>query len=439
MSIWLELAIVVGLVLLNGFFALAEMAIVSSRRIRLQQMAEAGDSRAARALALAEDPGRFLSAVQVGITLIGILSGAFGGATLGARLGSVLDGWEPIAPHGQEVAFGLVVIAITAVSVIVGELVPKRIALSNPEGLAARVARPLEIVTIIARPFVWFLIHTTNGLLTLVGVRHQPSQTVTEEEVKIAIAEGTEAGVIDEVEEEMIHGVLDLADRTVAAVMTPRPDIFWIDLDDEPETIARDIAECPYSRIVVAKDGDISHPLGVVQKKDLIQDLINGQGVRIEPHLLQALSVPESISVMHVLQMFRQVPLHVAFVIDEYGDFLGLATLTDIMEAIAGELTEEHGGTPQELMKRDDGSWLVDGRAAIDEVKDTLGLRMETNGDFHTAAGLALDQLERIPLEGDKFEIDGWRVEVIDMDGNRIDKLLFMPPEHVAMAEQPAA
>ena len=439
MSIWLELAIVVGLVLLNGFFALAEMAIVSSRRIRLQQMAEAGDGRAARALALAEDPGRFLSAVQVGITLIGILSGAFGGATLGGRLGSVLDGWAPIAPYGQSVAFALVVIAITAVSVIVGELVPKRIALSNPEVLAARVARPLEIVTIIARPFVWFLIHTTNGLLTLVGVRHQTTQSVTEEEVKIAIAEGTEAGVIDEVEEEMIHGVLDLADRSVAAVMTPRPDIFWIDLDDEPETIARDIGECPYSRIVVAKDGDISHPLGVVQKKDLIQDLINGQGVRIEPHLLQALSVPESISVMHVLQMFRKVPLHIAFVIDEYGDFLGLATLTDIMEAIAGELPEEHGGTPQELMKRDDGSWLVDGRAAIDEVKDTLGLRMETNGDFHTAAGLALDQLERIPLEGDKFEIDGWRVEIIDMDGNRIDKLLFMPPEHAAMAEQPAA
>ena len=439
MSIWLELAIVVGLVLLNGFFALAEMAIVSSRRIRLQQMAEAGDGRAARALSLAEDPGRFLSAVQVGITLIGILSGAFGGATLGARLGSVLDGWEPIAPYGPSVAFGLVVIAITALSVIVGELVPKRIALSNPEVLAARVARPLEIITIIASPFVWFLIHTTNALLTLVGVRHQTIQSVTEEEVKIAIAEGTEAGVIDEVEEEMIHGVLELADRSVASVMTPRPDIFWIDLDDEPETIARDIGECPYSRIVVAKDGDISHPLGVVQKKDMIQDLIGGQGVRIEPHLLQALSVPESISVMHVLQMFRKVPLHVAFVIDEYGDFLGLATLTDIMEAIAGELPEEHGGTPQELQKRDDGSWLVDGRAAIDEVKETLGLRAETNGDFHTAAGLALDQLERIPEEGDKFEIDGWRVEVIDMDGNRIDKLLFMPPEHTVLAEQPVA
>ncbi|MBX6426710.1 MAG: HlyC/CorC family transporter [Variibacter sp.] len=439
MGMWLELAIVVGLVLLNGFFALAEMAVVSSRRMRLQQMAEGGDRGAERALSLAENPGRFLSAVQVGITLIGILSGAFGGATLGARLGTVLDEWPLFAPHGERIAFILVVVFITALSVILGELVPKRVALSNPEPIAAWVARPLGWVSMIGRPFVWMFERSTALLLAMMGIRDQAGRTVTEEEVKFAIAEGTEAGVIDEAEEEMIHGVLELADRSVESIMTPRPDVYWIDLEDDPEELYRDIAECPYSRIVVARDGDMSHPLGVVQKKDLVGDLISGQGIRIESHLLQPAHVPEGIPAMRMLQIFRTTPLHVAFVFDEYGDFQGIVTLTDVMSAVAGEMPEEHRPTPQELQQREDGSWLVDGRAAIDDVKEALGLRMETNGDFHTAAGLALDRLARIPTEGESFELEGWRVEIVDMDGNRIDKLLFIPPQRAASVEQPAA
>lgn len=439
MGMWTELAIVVGLVFLNGFFALAEMSVVSSRRIRLQQMAEMGNEGAARALGLQEDPGKFLSSVQVGITLIGIASGAFGGATLGARLGTVLDEVAWIAPHGERVAFFLVVFFITALSVIIGELVPKRIALANPERIAAKVARPLEIVGIIGRPLVWMFERSTALILKLLGIQEREGVNVTEEEVKFAIAEGTEAGVIDEVEEEMIHGVLGLADRSVASIMTPRPDVYWIDLDDDPDTIARDIAECPYSRIVVARDGDMSHPLGVVQKKDLVQDLIDGKGVQIESLLREPTHVPESMPAMRLLQIFRTVPLHVAFVIDEYGDFLGLVTLTDVMSAIAGELPEEHRQTSQELLRRDDGSWLVDGRASIDEVKDTLGLRMETNGDFHTAAGLVLERMAHIPEEGEHFELDGWRIEVLDMDNNRIDKLLFVPPERVAQEQNSAA
>lgn len=439
MGMWLEFAVVVGLVFLNGFFALAEMAVVSSRRVRLQQMAEAGDQGAARALALAEDPGRFLSSVQFGITLIGILSGAFGGATLGARLGPVLDEIPMVAPYGERIAFFVVVAFITALSVIMGELVPKRTALSNPEPIAAWAARPLEIVAAAGRPFVWFFERSTAALLAMLGVRDRGSQSVTEEEVKFAIAEGTEAGVIDEAEEEMIHGVLELADRSVESIMTPRPDVYWIDLDDEQDVISRDVAECPYSRLVVARDGDMSHPLGVVQKKDLVGDLVSGKGILLEAHLLQPAHVPEGIPAMRMLQIFRTTPLHVAFVFDEYGDFQGIVTLTDVMRAVAGELPEEHRPTPQEMLKREDGSWLVDGRAAIDEVKDTLGLRMETNGDFHTAAGLALDRLARIPLEGECFELDGWKVEVIDMDGNRIDKLLFMPPHRPASVGQPAA
>ena len=439
MGMWLELAVVVGLVLLNGFFALAEMAIVSSRRIRLQQMAEAGSVGATRALALFDDPGRFLSSVQVGITLIGILSGAIGGATLGARLGAVLNDFEFIFPYGERIAFIGIVIFITALSVIVGELVPKRVALSNPEPIAARVARPLEWVAMAGRPFAWVFERSTSVILAMLGIRGRNKDGVTEEEVKFAIAEGTESGVIDAVEEEMIHGVLELADRSVASIMTPRPDVYWVDLDDEPTTISRDVAECPYSRIVVARDGDMSRPLGVVQKKDLVPALIAGQGVSLESHLLEPAHVPEGIPAMRMLQIFRTMSLHVAFVFDEYGDFQGLVTLTDIMSAIAGDLPEEHRQTPQELLKREDGSWLVDGRAAIDEVKDTLGLRMETNGDFHTAAGLALEKMARIPEEGEHFELDGWRVEVIDMDGNRIDKLLFIPPELVPKSEEASA
>ena len=428
MSAWFELAIVFGLVIVNGFFAMAEMAVVNSRRIRLQQMADEGNRPAAQALALADDPGRLLSAVQVGISLIGIFAGAFGGATLGARLGGYLETTFPvIAPYAQSIAFGLVVVAITAVSIVVGELVPKRIALSQPETIALRVARPLQIFIMVARPFVWLLERWTATILAVLGVRTSTGQEVTEEEVKLAIAEGTEAGVIDEAEERMIHGVLALADRPVTALMTPRPDVYWIDLNDDHETMAREVAESPYSRLVVARNGDLSNPVGVVEKKELLNEMIAGRGLRIEALVRRPVYVPETISAMRMLERFRAIPLHIAFVVDEYGDFVGLVTLTDVLAAIAGEIREEYGPPAEELVRRPDGSWLVDGRASIDQVVNQLELRLDAMGAFHTAAGLALDRLARIPTEGDAFDLDGWRVEVIDMDGNRVDKLLFIP------------
>jgi putative hemolysin len=415
MTVWLEVAIVVGLTLLNGFFAMAELAIVSSRRIRLQQMAEAGSRGAARALQLAENPGRFLSGVQVGITLIGILSGAYGGSTLGARLGTVLNQYPIFAPRGEEIAFIVVVIAITALSVVVGELVPKRIALLKPERIATMVAGPLQILVLIARPLVWVL----------------ETSTVTEEEVKIAIAEGTEAGVIDEVEEEMIHGVLALADSSVASIMVPRPDVYWIDLSDESGAIEREIADCPYSRIVVVRDGDLGRPLGVVQKKDLVGDLISGRGIRIEERLIEPSFVPESMPVLRLLETFKASPVHVAFVVDEYGDFLGVATLNDVLEGIAGNLGEEHEQPPENIVRRPDGSWLVDGRAPASDLVEKLRLQ-DASGEFHTAAGFALERLAHIPVECETFEIPGWRIEVLDMDGKRIDKLLFTPMPETA-------
>src|SRR5262245_10320563 len=250
MDVALDLAILLALFLLNGFFAMSELAVVSSRRIRLQHMAEQGKRGAAQALALANNPGAFLSSVQVGITLIGIFSGAFGGATLGARLGPLLDRIPGIAPHGPEIAVILVVVLITMLSVVIGELVPKRIALSSPEIIAVRLARPLQIVASVFRPFVWVLERLSAVLLALFGVPERRGHDVTEEEVRFAIAEGTEAGAIDEVEQEMIHGVLALADRSVAAIMTPRPDVYWIDLDDPPEVTAREIGDCPFQRLV---------------------------------------------------------------------------------------------------------------------------------------------------------------------------------------------
>lgn len=426
MPVIFELGILFALFLLNGFFAMAEMAVVSSRRIRLQQMAEEGHAGAAYALALAENPGRFLSAVQVGITLIGILSGAFGGATLGARLTPILATMPVIGPYANEIAVALVVIFITALSVIIGELVPKRMALASPETLAARLARPLQLLASVFLPFVWVLERSSAVLLKLLGVPERRSANVTEEEVRFAIAEGTEAGVIDEVEEEMIHGVLALADRSVASVMTPRPDVYWIDLDDDPGTVAREIADCPFSRIVVARGGDLGQPLGVIQKKDLVGDLLAGRGPQVEKHLREPLYVPETVQVLRLWEMFRSVSVHMAFVVDEYGDFLGVATLPDVLQAVVGSFPEEHAEHQEEIIQRPDGSWLVDGRAAIGELAEKLHLP-ESEREFHTAAGLALKSLARIPAEGDAFEVGPWRVEVIDMDGKRVDKLLFSP------------
>lgn len=433
MTVWLELAIVVGLILLNGFFAMAEMAVVSSRRLRLQQMAETGSRGAARALTLAENPSRFLSGVQVGITLIGILSGAIGGATLGARLGAVLDRLPILQGRGNEIAVAVVVVCITMFSLIAGELVPKRIALSNPEGIASKVAGPLHYVVLIARPLVWLLEKTTALILMILRISDRRTENVTEEEVKFAIAEGTEAGAIDKIERDMLHGVLALADNPVTSVMTPRPDVYWIDLDDDPKTIATEVSDCPYARLVVVRGGDIGRPLGVVQKRDLVPALVTTGKIDIEGNLREAPYVPEYISVLRLLEMFRKTPVHIAFVVDEYGDFLGLVSLTDILSAVAGEIPEEHDSGGQHMRKRSDGSWLVDGRTPVEDVAKRFGLAIE-NGDFHTAAGLALDRLARIPSEGEAFMMDGWRIEVIDMDGKRVDKLLFVPPEQTGAA-----
>jgi putative hemolysin len=422
-----EIVIILALIILNGFFAMSELAVVSSRQARLQGLAKEGDARAARALKLAEDPSRFLSAVQIGITLIGILTGAFGGATIAERLSAWLSQFPAIAAYSNPVAVAIVVIIITYLSLILGELVPKRIALAAPEKIAMMVAGPLLIVAKVSKPFVSLLSVSGSAVLSVLGIKETDKDHVTEEEVRTVIAEGTASGVIDPVERTMLEGVLRLADRPIRAIMVPRPDIVWIDIDDPEEQIRDELVTGTASRVVVAKAGNIDEPLGVVRKKDLLAQMLRGEPLDIPSCMVQPLYVPEGISVLTLLNMFKTQPAHLAIVVDEFGSVEGLVTPTDVLEAIAGDFTHSGAGETPEILPRGDGSYLVDGAASLDTISETFGIKMREEDDFHTVAGLVLDALGRIPTTGERLEIGTWSVEIVDMDGRRIDKLMFSP------------
>ncbi len=424
-----EIAIILFLIILNGFFAMSELAVVSARHARLQALARDGNQKAQRAIKLAEDPSRFLSAVQIGITLIGILTGAFGGATIAERLGEWLGTIPTIAPYSNPIAVAVVVVVITYLSLILGELVPKRIALSAPERIAMMVSGPLLVLSAVAKPFVSLLSVSGSLVLALLRIRESDKDHVTEEEVRTVIAEGTASGVIDPVEHKMLEGVLRLADRPVAAIMVPRPDIAWIDLDDSEEDIRNELMTASASRIIVARGGNVDEPLGVVRKKDLLAQMMRGDPMNIEAVMLQPVYVPEGISVLRLLNMFKTYPAHIALVVDEFGSLEGLVTPTDVLEAIAGDLATATPDEFREIFPRDDGSFLVDGATSVDDLEQSLGIKVGEDEDFHTAAGLVLSVLGRIPSTGDRLRIQNWTVEVVDMDGRRIDKLLFTPAE----------
>lgn len=423
----IELSVVFFLILLNGVFAMSELAIVSSRRPRLAAMAEAGDRGAAAALKLKDDPSRFLSVVQVGITLIGILAGAFSGATLAAKLGAELDEVEWLRPYGQSAAFVLVVIAITYVSLVIGELAPKRLALLHADTISARIARLLAAMAVAGRPFVMLLTASTAVVLRLVGARASETPGMTAEEMRTVIAEGAEAGVIDPAGKDMMTRLLRLSDRPVAGIMTPRRAVAWIDVADDPAAMREELRTIPFSRIVVARSGNLDEPLGIVKKKDLLDRVLNGEEIDIAAAVRQPLFLPDSSSILDALAAMKKSPVHIAFVVDEFGGFQGLLTLTDIVEAIAGDLASEDGKLVPNVTRRSDGSYLVEGSATIDEVEAALGLTIEADGRFHTVAGLVLDVLQRIPKEGDTADFGDWRIEVLDTDmgGRRIDKVLF--------------
>ncbi|PWC38626.1 hemolysin family protein [Azospirillum sp. TSO22-1] len=432
--VW-ELLVIVVLIVVNGFFAMSELAVVSARRARLQQLAENGRrARGAKAaLELAENPSHFLSTVQIGITLIGIVAGAYGGATLAERFGVQLDQIPWIAPYGQQVAFALVVAGITYLSLIVGELAPKRLALVNAEGIAVAVARPMQGLSRVALPLAWLLGASTEALLRLLRLPTTREQTVTEEEVKTLIAEGTQSGVFEPAERQMIEGVLRLADRTVRAIMTPRPDVLWLDPEDKPEAIATEIRDSGYSRFPVCR-GDVDEVLGIASAKALLDQALRGRAMDLRGALVQPLMVHDGTPVLRLLELFKQSTVHMAVVVDEYGSVEGIVTLTDILESIAGELPEAGQEADGAVIRREDGSWLVDGMLPVDEVEARVGVPdLKGEGGYHTLAGFVLERLGHVPIAAEHFVWRGHRFEVVDMDGRRIDKVMIqrvdLPPE----------
>lgn len=422
----IAIAVVLLLVVLNGLFAMTELAVVSSRKSKLQSRAERGDRGARAALKLSEEPTQFLSAVQVGITLIGILAGAYGQATIAGELDRILEvNFPAFAPYSEIASTALVVVLITYVSLIVGELVPKRLALIFPETIASKMAAPISTMALVMKPFVLLLTASTSGILKIMGVKDRDGSDVTQEEVESILAEGASAGLIEPEEQVMIEEILRLGDRAVRVAMTPRHEVFWIALDDPEEVLREEIRTCPYSRIVVARESDVDNPLGVVHKKDLLDALLTDGAYDIEKLVAEPAFIPQSTSVLKALEILKGSKVHMAFVVDEYGAFEGVVTATDLLEMIAGDFNESHDEQDLSIRKREDGSWAVDGQADLDELGDELGEDFGEHESFHTVAGLVLHHLSRLPHEGEILQLGRFEVEVIDMDDRRIDKLLF--------------
>ena len=421
--LYVELAIVTILILVNGLLALAELAIVSSRRARLQAMMAREVVGARRALALASDPGRFLSTVQIGITLVGVLSGAFSGATLGLRLAEWLAQLGLPAGVAEAVGVGLVVTVITYFSLVIGELVPKQIALRNPETIAVRIAPAMTAMARIASPVVWFLDISGRAVLRALGYQAQAEHRVTDEEIRTLMAEAETAGVIEPGERAMIAGVMRLGDRPVRAVMTPRREVDMVDLTDGPDDIRRTVLDSVHSRLPVHA-GTPDEMLGVIQAKGLLDAYLRGERPDIKSQVRPAANVPDTADALDVVDVIKGSPVHMALVHDEYGHFQGVVTNADILAAIVGDFRTDEGPVEPDAVQRDDGSWLIAGSMPVDEMADRLFIAVPQERGYHTAAGFMLNQLGHLPDIGESFDSQGWRFEVIDLDGHRIDKIL---------------
>jgi putative hemolysin len=421
-------AVVLLLVVLNGIFSMSELAVVSSKRNKLQSRAERGDKGAAEALKLSNDPNRFLSAVQVGITLIGILAGAYGQATVAGELDKLINPIPLLAPYSEAISTGVVVVILTYLSLIIGELVPKRLAMLFPERIASVVARPLHLLSVALGPFVTLLTGSTSLVLRLLGIRDQSGEAITHEEVESTLAEGMGAGLIEPGEKQMMTEIMRLGDRTVRVAMTPRTEVYRVSLDDEASDIVSQIRDCPYSRFVVTRGQDMEEPVGVAHKRDIADALLGGQALDLAVLVQEPIFIPVTTSLLQALERFKESPLHMAFVINEYGGFEGVLTPTDLLEMIAGDLNETHDDERLMIVRREDGSFLVDGRADLVELGDAIGEDFETGGGFHTVAGLILHKLGRFPKEGEIVMLGRFKVEIVDMDERRIDKLLFHNP-----------
>lgn len=420
-----EILFIILLLIANGVFAMSEIAVVSSRRARLQQRAER-DAGARAALDLANAPDRFLSTVQIGITLIGILAGAFGGATIAEHLVGYFERIPAIARYSGAISLGLVVLVITYFSLVVGELVPKRLGLNNPEKIAARIARPMQFLSRLAWPAVRALSASSNFLLRLLKAKPSDEPPITEEEVKLLIDQGTEAGVFEETEHDLVDNIFRLADQRVPALMTPRLDIVWLDIEAPIEETRQRISNSPYSRMPVCQ-GALDNILGMVKAKDLLSKVLAGEPFDLRAALRQPLYVPETRTALQLLELFKGSATHIAMVVDEHGAIEGLVTMNDVLEAIVGDLPAPSGEVESYAVQRDDGSWLMDGRIPISEFKELFSLDKlprEEDGGYHTLAGFIITYLGRLPSASDHFVWEGLKIEVVDMDRRRVDKVL---------------
>jgi putative hemolysin len=428
-SVMSEAFIVIVLLIANGVFAMSEMAIVSARKARLQQWANTGNARARVAVELANAPNQFLSTIQIGITLIGILAGAFGGATIANELAAGLRTLPFLAPYSHVIALAIVVLCITYASLIIGELVPKRLALNNPERLAVIIAPPMRTLTRLAAPVAHLLSLSTETVLRVFGVRPSVEPPVTEEEIRLLLQQGAQAGMFEAAEQVMVERVFRLGDRRISGVMTPRTEIVWLDRQASLEEIRRTVTESVHSRFLVAQ-GTLDNVLGVLHAKDLLALALLEQPLDLAALVRQPLYVPESMRALNVLEQFKESGTHIALVVDEYGGIQGLVTPSDILEAIVGDIPSAGELREPQAVQREDGSWLLDGMLSIDEFKELFQLSTmpgEEQGVYQTLAGFVIMQLGRIPAVADWFEWEGLRFEVVDMDANRIDKVLVMP------------
>jgi putative hemolysin len=427
----LQIAVVFILMLINGLFAMAEMSLVSARKARLQHAAERGREGARIALELKTDPSRLLSTVQIGITVTGILAGTFGGATLGERLAEYLQGMPgPLATYAHAISISVVVIFISYLSLIIGELVPKRIALSRPEPIAAGLAGLMRFLGRISAPAEWLLSASTNLVLRFLPMKPDEQAAVTEEEINLMLREGAAAGHFHVGEAEIVQMALRLGDRRVSAVMTPRTQVEWLDLQDDEAEHRQKILASPHSRFPVF-DGGPQQVSGIVQVKDLLVAALAGKPLDLRATMRPPLFLPNTVTALRALELFRRSGEPMALVVDEYGDFEGVVTLNDILQALVGDIASPDAETDPAIVRRDDGSWLFDGMVGIDEVKDVTGigeLPGEEEGEFHTLGGFVMASVHRVPTVGDHFAVEGYRFEVMDMDGRRVDRVLVVPP-----------
>lgn len=424
----MEIVIIFLLIVLNGIFAMAEMAIVTARKHKLQQKAQEGDKNAQAALELANTPNRFLSTIQINITLIGILAGAFGGATVAEKLSEQLSTIPLLNPYSDVIGLGIVVLAITYLSLVIGELVPKRIALSNPEGVASLVARPMNFVSSVTTPLTYLLSISTDWLLAVLQIK-SVEPTVSEEEVRLLIKEGAQVGVFGIAEKDIVERTLALGDRKVNSLMTTRKEIVWLDIDSSFKAIRAKTAKEPHSHFPVCRD-TLDKVVGIVRTKDLLAAFLIEEKIDLKKVLHKALFIPQTTDALKVLELFKKSGIHMALIVDEYGSIQGLVSLTDIIEAIVGDIPSFEELSEKEIVKRDDGSWLIDGLIPIEEFKEHFRLKKlpgEKSGNYYTLGGFVMYKLGSIPTSGDNFELEDFRFEIMDMDENRIDKVLLIP------------